>query len=268
MLVFLYVQFAFFIAMCYYIQQLKKGDYMATLKDKLRWNIYKRKQDLLFTYGLATGLIHPYEEELLENLRHVYYGGVPASIILLCDELCNGRCYDRSLLITLGFGDDDFRLVNGDINLFKLNPKLIDRYNEAISLGYEWPHQANHSFAERTKKDGTIWVYDTTWGLVFEKNLYYRINNPKIHKINNRQATEDFCEYQDIKNANFEQDKYILPMILPTIEKIVKSSNQPYTKVLLEEIVHFKEEIDYEGLCDEIHQDMISKGIKNGLRYR
>lgn len=241
---------------------------MATKLDKLRWSIYKKKKDLLFYYGIFNGLIHSYEEELLANLRHVYYGGVPASIILLCDKFCNGRCYDRGLLITLGFGDDDFKLVDADIDGIGLNPKLIDKYNEAIAKGYTWNHPANHCFAERAKKDGSVWVYDTSMGLVFEKNLYYRMENPKITKINDREATENYCEYQDIKNANFDQDKYILPMILPTIERLADTEKQLYREKLKKEILRFKEEINYEGICDEIHEDMISKGIKSGLSYR
>lgn len=241
---------------------------MATKLDQIKWIIYNKKKDILYYYGIHNGLIHSYEEELLEKLRHVYYGGVPASILLLCDKYCNGHCYDRGLLITLGFGDDDFKLVDADIDGIGLNPKIIDEYNEAIEKGYTWNHPANHCFAERTKQDGSVWVYDTTMGLVFEKKLYYRMENPKITKINDRKATENYCEYQDIKKANFEQDKYILPMILPTFEKLADSEKQLYKERLKQEIKRFKEEIDYEGLCDEIHQDMISKGFKHGLQYR
>ena len=241
---------------------------MATKLDQIKWIIYNKKKDILYYYGIHNGLIHSYEEELLEKLRHVYYGGVPASILLLCDKYCNGHCYDRGLLITLGFGEDDFKLVDADIDGIGLNPRIIDEYNEAITKGYTWNHPANHCFAERTKKDGSVWVYDTSMGLVFEKNLYYKMENPKITKINDRNTTENYCEYQDIKNANFQQDKYILPMILPTIEKLADSEKQLYKERLKQEIKRFKEEIDYEGLCDEIHQDMISKGFKHGLQYR
>ena len=43
--------------------------------------------------------------------------------------------------------------------------------------------------------DGTTWVYDTSVGLVFEKSLYYKMQNPKITKVNNRSTTLKFLYY-------------------------------------------------------------------------
>lgn len=65
---------------------------MATKLEKMKWNLYLKKRKRIIVFGLKTGLIHTYEEELIENLRHVYYGGLPASIVLLCKRLCSGWC--------------------------------------------------------------------------------------------------------------------------------------------------------------------------------
>lgn len=230
---------------------------MATKLDKLRWEIFNKKYDILFSYGLATGRIHPYEDELIENLRHVYYGGLPASVVLLCRKMCNGKCYDRALLITLGFGDDDFQLVDADIDGISLRPRYVDEAKRRHD-----PHIGNHCFAERTKKDGTVWVYDTTAGLVFEKKLYYMMENPKITKVNSKQATLDYCEHQDIKNTNIDNDKYALPMILPIYEKIAERENGIYAEALRHEIELFKQTINYEGICQEIDADMRRLGLK------
>ena len=221
---------------------------MSMKLDQLKWNLYLKKKKLLYFYGFANGLIHSYEKELIENLRKVYYGGVPASIMLLCHGICNGHCYDRALLITFGFGDDDFNLVDGDIDGITLNPKYGSRRKEK--------HFSNHCFVERTKKDGTTWVYDTSSGLVFEKKLYYAIQRPKITKINSKQATLNYIEYQEIKNANPERDKYVLPIIIPQIEAMANSGTEMYEKDLKEEIERFKQEINYEGIIEEIEQDM------------
>jgi len=227
---------------------------MATKLDEIKWELYKKKKSILFSYGISKGLIHSYEKQLIENLRHVYYGGVPASIILLCKSICGGYCYDRALLVTLGFGDDDFQLVDADIDGINLNPMYID-----TSCGDE--HYGNHCFAERTKKDGTTWVYDTSLGLVIEKNLYYKIERPKITKINSKQATLDYCEYKDIKNARIENDKYMLPLILPNIEHAANKEIEFYSQFLREEIKRFKQEIDYDGICREINEDMKRKRL-------
>ena len=121
---------------------------MATKLEQLKWNLHKKKVDILFNYGVKHGLIHPYDNQLIENLRHIYYGGLPASILLLHGKLSNGHCYDRGTLITLGFGDDDFQVVDADIDGFKLNPKFIDEYRYN-NLSERYP---NHCFAERTIK--------------------------------------------------------------------------------------------------------------------
>ena len=236
---------------------------MASLIDQLKWKKYKKKKDLVFIYGLATGKIKPYDNETLERLRKVYYGGVSASVIILCDKLCEHRCYDRGLLITFGFGDDDFQLVDADIDGITLNPKYIDQYNH----GKEDEHYGNHCFAERKTRDGKTWVYDTTLGLVFEKSLYYFLENPKITKINSKQETLDFIEYKEIANADISKDKYAVHLILPNIEKIANNSNDFYKDDLLREIELYKQDIDYKSVCNEIKEGMQKHGIRFSEDY-
>ena len=76
---------------------------MATKLDKLKFDLHQKKYKMLLIYGLSKGLIFPYDDELIERLRNVYYGGVPASIILLSNGLSNGYCYDRALLMARAF---------------------------------------------------------------------------------------------------------------------------------------------------------------------
>ena len=225
---------------------------MANKKDYLRWNLFLKKQYLIFKYGLKNGLIHSYEADFIENLRKVYYGGIPASIMLLCVSMCNGLCYDRGLLATFGFGDDDFNLVDADIDVINLNPLYINRTD---------PHYGNHCFVERIKKDGSVWVYDTTYGLVFEKNLYYRLQKPQVTARWTREETINFVEYQDIKNASIERDKYAIPLILPTYEYFATSFDEIYGDALREEIEIFKKDIGYEEICEELNQDMERHGF-------
>ena len=53
-----------------------------------------------------------YDKTLIERLRNIYDGGIPLSILLLVDKMCNGFCYERALLPTLGLTDKDFRVRN------------------------------------------------------------------------------------------------------------------------------------------------------------
>ena len=237
---------------------------MATMLENLKWQLYKKKREILIDYGIEKGLVHPYEVELIETLRNTYFGGVPASIILLSHKLTRGRCYDRALLACFGMGDDDFRMIDADIDGIKLKPKYIDEYREAISKGYTWDNYGNHCFVERTKKDGTVWVYDTTIGFVCEKNLYYKMENPKITKINDKQSVLNYFEYQDIKNADIEKDKYILPITMPNIEMIASVDDGMYKDILIYEIELFKEKIRYDDIVREVEEDMKEKDEMSG----
>ena len=89
---------------------------MTTKLQKLKWNIHQKKYKMLMIYGLQHGLIFPYDEELIQKLRNVYYGGIPASIILLSNAMSNGHCYDRALLMSRAFLNDesDVNLLYGD----------------------------------------------------------------------------------------------------------------------------------------------------------
>ena len=80
---------------------------MATELEKMKWKLHKKRYDELFNYGVKHGLIGAYDKKLIENLRHIYYGGLPASILLLHGKLSNGHCYDRET--TLRFLYYDFQ---------------------------------------------------------------------------------------------------------------------------------------------------------------
>lgn len=230
---------------------------MATISEKEKWKLHKERYHLLFQYGVKNGLIHKYDEELIKNLRHFYVGGIPASILLLHGKLSNGHCYDRGPLIILGFGDDNFQVVDADIDSLGLNPKYIDEYKSGVT----GEHFANHCFAERITKDGTTWVYDTSVGLVFEKNLYYQLENPKITKINDRETTLEFLYYDFQRDSDIEKDKYALPLILPNIEGCLVPTQSYYLEQLKQEVEILKREMNYDSICKEIHEDMKAKGF-------
>ena len=238
---------------------------MATMLENLKWQLYKKRRQILMDYGIEKGLIHPYEVDFIETLRNTYFGGVPASIILLSHQLTSGRCYDMALLACFGMGDDDFKMVDANIDGLALNPVYIDEYNKILSkFGKVIGNYKNHCFVERTKQDGTVWVYDTTIGFVCEKNLYYKMENPEITKINEKHSVLDYFEYQDIKNADIEKDKYILPITIPNIEMIASVDDGMYKDILKYEIELFKEKIGYDDIVREVEEDMKEKDEMSG----
>ncbi len=59
-----------------------------------RWQQFHKRRDELLIKGLESGSITPYSEEDIAHFRQKTYGGLPISIMILSDGLCNGFCYD------------------------------------------------------------------------------------------------------------------------------------------------------------------------------
>lgn len=225
----------------------------------MKWDLHSYKQKVLLIWGLKNGLITPYDDQLIEKLRKVYYGGIPASVILLSDGMTNGHCYDRALLMSRAFLDDedDVKLLYADIDSLKLNPKFIS----------DSPLYADHCIVERITKDGKHLIYDTSAGFVYDKKLYWLMEHPKVRKINNKESIIKFInEDEDFHPEDVERDKYIAPLVLPMIEKTFGRPNEMYSllgiELLQREIEHYKKTINYDGVVEEISQDMKRLGIR------
>ena len=227
---------------------------------KIKWDLHNYKSKKLLIWGLKHGFISPYNDELIEKLRTIYDGGLPASIILLSNGVSNGHCYDRALLMSRAFLDEkgDVQLLYASIDSLRLNPKLMDDTN---------PLYADHCIVEVTSEDSNHFIIDTSAGFVYDKKIYWLMEHPKIRKIDKKdsiinlvEADECYCP-QDI-----ERDKYASPLILPMIEMTYGRPNEMYSmlgiELLQREIEHFKETINYEGICQEIDEDMRRLGFK------
>ena len=225
-------------------------------KENETWLLYQEKARLMLGDGARKGLVKAYGPELLLKLRNVYYGGLPASVLLYIGNLCGGYCYDRALLITLGFDEEDeFQLVDANINSVLLNPFYIERHRESSNKNW-----ANHCFAERVE-DGITWVYDTTKRFKIEKGLYYKLENPQVTEVNDKQTVMNYIEYQEIKSADIERDKYLLPFVIPYIEETIE--HQEFDREIAKyELETFKGVVHYDDIFQEIEADMLVKGFK------
>lgn len=229
---------------------------MVTKLEKMKWEEFLEKYKNLYNFGIKRCLIKKYDEELIKNLRHIYHGGIPLSILLLHNKFTNGFCYDRTPLVTLGFLEDDFRVINADVDGLRLNPKYIEEYrNGKIS-----EHFPNHCIVERILKSGKSYIYDVAIGMIFEKNLYWKLQNPKITQVYDKEIVLENL-YYDLKDSDIEEEKYALPFILPNIENGIDLAHPMYQDALKSEIKILKKEIGYDEICKEIHDDMIAKGF-------
>lgn len=249
--------FAFFTLYAIILTNKKEGDgLVATRLQELKWNLHCFKDTKLLIWGLKNGLIFPYSDKLIEKLRNVYYGGIPASIILLCDALTNGHCYDRALLLAKAFinDEDDIKLIYASINSIKLNPMYIDENSED-------PLYADHCFLERITKDGRHLIYDTTTGFVYDKSIYWKIENPKVRHINDKESIKRFIEEdKEQTSEDLNRDKYAAPLIISNIERTYGRLTEKYSaegiELLQREVEHYKDLIKYDELVKEIEEDM------------
>ncbi len=226
-----------------------------TLKlQEIKWNLHNYKSKQLLLWGLKNGYIAPYDDKFIKKLRNIYIGGIPASILLLSDGMSNGFCYDRALLMSRAFLDDedDVQLVYASIDSLKLNPKFVDKDD---------PLYADHCFVERITKDGKHLIYDTSSGLVYDKKLYWLMEHPRIREINKKSSLIEFVKSDEYYHPeDIERDKYASPLILPMIEMTYGRPTEMYSQLdinlLQREIEHFKKVINYDGVCKEIDDDM------------
>lgn len=227
---------------------------------KIKWDLHNYKSKKLLLWGLKHGCIAPYNDELIEKLRTIYYGGIPASILLLSNGMSNGHCYDRALLMSRAFLDEkgDVQLLYASIDSLRLNPKFMNDTD---------PLYADHCIVEVTSEDGNHFIIDTSAALVYEKKIYWLMEHPKIRKINKKDLIIKFIESEDYYHPeDIERDKYGSALILPLIEMTYGRPNEMYSmlgiELLQREIEHFKETINYEGICQEIYEDMKRLGLR------
>ena len=232
---------------------------MTTKIQNLKWDLHQKKANLLYSWGLKNGKIKTYDEELIQKLRKVYYGGIPASVILLSNGMTNGHCYDRALLMSRAFLDDegDVKLLYATIDSLKLNPKFIS----------DEPLYADHCIVERTTKNGQHLIYDTSSGFIYDKDLYWKMENPKVRHVNNKESIKTFLEEdEEHYPEDLERDKYIAPLVLPMIEKTFGKPTEMYSlkgiELLQREIEYYKNTIKYNDVVDEIDKDMKRLGIR------
>ena len=226
---------------------------------KMKWDLHCKKEKMLLVWGLKNRLITPYDDELIEKLRKVYYGGIPASVILLSNGMTNGYCYDRALLMSRAFLDDeeDVQLVYATVKSLKLNPEFIS----------DDPLYADHCVVERTTKDGRHLIYDTSSGFIYDKRLYWLMENPKVRKVNSKESIKKFIENDEERyTEDVDRDKYAATLILPIIEKRFGKPTEFYSfkgiELLQREIEYYKQNINYTDVVEEMEQDMKRLGLK------
>lgn len=238
---------------------------MATKLQIEEWNKYANRQRELFSYGVDQGLIYPYEidDDFMERLRHVYWGGMSLSVIVLCNRMTNGFCYDRSILSAYGFGDDDFKRVYAIIDGIRLRTDYIDEWKEYSEEEKERLRYGEHCYMERKKEDGTVWVYEPAFGLAYRQDIYEEIEHPRARKEVSREEVLSSYEYLDILSEDIEVSKYASFYLVPFYEACLAVGQQFHMDALRKELDLFKDNVCYDAICEEERNNIKRIGLLN-----
>jgi hypothetical protein len=208
--------------------------------EKQRYSVFSKG---LCEYGLRTRqkLVNPFPPKFLNRLRPFLVGGVPVNVLIALNEMCTGKCYNRARLAVLGL-DDGCELVHAKID------SLWDHVNEYADAG--------HAFAECDDK-----VYDTTAGLMFDRDFYYEMERPQIERKLTKSEVIAEPSVEAIIAEDTDTGKYALPLILPNLEIMLNLTTEPitqYYKPYIErELAQHKRGINYEQFIQEERENML-----------
>ncbi len=204
---------------------------------------FNKKQWEMTAKGIREGTIVPYTDTMIDRLRPFSFGGLPLQILLCIDEMCNGKCYDRSKIMSLAF--DDCRIIHADVESLRVNSKFPE-----------------HSYLEVDNFEGTgeTYVVDTSVGLCYKKSTYEEMEKPKVNQMFSKQDALNDFDVQQILASDFEQEKYSLVLTLPAIEAAIRNSKKfttcIYQNYLLEEIEKLKKAINFDAMAIEEEENM------------
>ncbi len=205
----------------------------------IRWEYFFQRKLKLIEYGLENNLIDYYDDKFISQLRKKSIERTPLSIILLSFKLCNRKCYSRAVLAAFGFEQDDFYLMDAKINSISWNPENI-KYAKDNKI----PNFGMHRVAVRKKNNQEL-VYDTTLGLVVEKNLYDKIENPRNITIYDKETSKRFMQNQKVEDFSiFNQDLTYFSKKLEFLNNHVVNSNEINYSLLTEEITKFENKVN------------------------
>lgn len=199
--------------------------------------------------GIKHRLVQHFDNGLLIKLRHIYFAGIPGSIFIFTSSSVSFNIGDKAQLMSHALEDEDFILVHGKVN-------SIANYrsnNEVQEL------KSNTWF--EVNRDGRVWIYDMFSLMKFDKDLYYKLEDPVIERTITREELQSDPEHRwDRQKFRQILDPLTLPMLIPNMERAFKYS--PYREYLKAEMTRFKKEIDYDKVTEEFDEDMRLRGFK------
>lgn len=192
----------------------------------------------LFKEGLSDGRIQPFDQETISKLRRVYYSCLNGVLYLYGMPINDGTIGNKMEILSYIFQDEDFKIVHGHTDSSK--QLVFPQYNKNKLDCNSWI-EVSHG--------AKVWVYDTISMLKFEKDIFYKLENPDVFRIVPKAYIEAHPARSDEDDDYFyyPHDKWLLLDYIPNLEKIAQI--HPYKEILLPEIARYKQEIDFDRVA-------------------
>lgn len=200
--------------------------YLSQDKDKLE--LYKK--------ALLEGKITNFDQTTITRLRKLYYGMYSGLMYMYYDPTDFNNIGNKVELLTHVMEDKKFQIVHGDTDSTRNIPFFM----------YGVQHLDSNSWVE-VEEGQKIWVYDPFSLLKIEKNVYYALEHPNIHRVINGidilnhpgRDRDDYTTFHDGMS-------FVLFGKVPEMKK--NMAHHPYRDILEPEITRFKKDINYDDL--------------------
>lgn len=207
-------------------------------------NISQDKEKLeIYNKAVAEGKITHFDQTTITRLRKLYYGLYSGLIYMYMEPTTFNNIGNKVELLTHVFEDKKYNLVHGDIDSTQKIPFFM----------YGVEHLDSNSWIE-VEEGNKTWVYDTFSLMKIEKEVYYKLENPKVNKVIPKRAImehpgrdrDDYTVYHDGFN-------YMLIGVFGELEK--RMDSHPFKQILAPELTRFKKEINFDDILLEWHQE-------------
>lgn len=160
---------------------------MEKLKE-IKRRVNKYLFDEKFDKYIKKGLIKKFDADFYAKFDGMYYNGLP--IYYYLEKMSMGQCYDASAILALAMGEKA-NVCRGELK----------------TMSHIFPEEFGHGWVECEDK-----VYDTTWQVVLDKKLYYKLFGVIDESVRtNEQFFEDCKHFSDwtIHTKEYYENNYV-----------------------------------------------------------
>lgn len=202
----------------------------------------KEKLDI-YNQAISEGKITHFDQTTITRLRKLYYGLYSGLIYMYMEPTTFNNIGNKVELLTHVLEDKNYRLVHGNTESTQNIPFYM----------YGVEHLDFNSWLE-VEEGNKTWIYDTFSLMKFEKEVYYKLENPKISKIVPKRAImehpgrdrDDYTIYHDGFN-------FALIGIFQKLDSTM--SSHPFKQILAPELTRFKKEINFDDVLLEWYDE-------------